>query len=248
MNVAPFPDQRQTSASPTERQVEDRGRLRVLPEAARRADEEPGPDQADGIDRVRRPARDLLAGRADGADRTPSSTRSCRRPRCRRPSALIGREITSADGTITGIVKEVKLYSDGVVAVLEGGKEITVGAGVVIRDRPTERHERGRRARHRPVRHLDRADASGPAVAVGHGRRRRHRARPGADAGPGNHADLRAEDRRDPAGRRLLRPLHRRARSPPSPTSSSSASKPASRLAGGRHAATAHPLRASLSR
>ena len=32
-------------------QVEDGGRLRILPEAAGRPDEEPGSDQADGIDR-----------------------------------------------------------------------------------------------------------------------------------------------------------------------------------------------------
>ncbi|WP_163267322.1 flagellar hook assembly protein FlgD [Chelativorans alearense] len=47
--------------------------------------------------------------------------------------SLVGREITSADGTVTGIVSEVKLYSDGVVAKLEGGQEVIVGPGVVIR-------------------------------------------------------------------------------------------------------------------
>ena len=47
--------------------------------------------------------------------------------------SLIGREITSADGTTSGIIAEVKIKSDGVVAVLEGGKEVTVGDGVVIR-------------------------------------------------------------------------------------------------------------------
>ena len=47
--------------------------------------------------------------------------------------ALIGREITSADGKISGTVAEVKLKADGIVAVLEGGKEIPVTPGVVIR-------------------------------------------------------------------------------------------------------------------
>ena len=47
--------------------------------------------------------------------------------------SLIGREITSGDGKTTGIIAEVKIKSGGVVAVLEGGKEITVGDGVVIR-------------------------------------------------------------------------------------------------------------------
>lgn len=46
---------------------------------------------------------------------------------------LIGREVTSSDGSVTGTVKEVRLASDGVVAVLESGDEVGVGAGVVIR-------------------------------------------------------------------------------------------------------------------
>ncbi|WP_173934810.1 flagellar hook assembly protein FlgD [Chelativorans sp. Marseille-P2723] len=48
-------------------------------------------------------------------------------------AGVVGREITSADGTITGIVKEVKLYSDGVVATLESGQEVIVGPGMTIR-------------------------------------------------------------------------------------------------------------------
>ena len=47
--------------------------------------------------------------------------------------SLIGREITSADGKTSGIIAEVKIKSGGVVAVLEGGKEVAVGDGVVIR-------------------------------------------------------------------------------------------------------------------
>ena len=46
--------------------------------------------------------------------------------------SLIGRTITSPDGATTGKVKEVRLISNGIVAVLEGGKEITVGPGVTI--------------------------------------------------------------------------------------------------------------------
>lgn len=46
--------------------------------------------------------------------------------------ALIGRTITSADGKVTGKVAEVRLLSDGIVAVLEGGEEITVGPGIKI--------------------------------------------------------------------------------------------------------------------
>jgi flagellar basal-body rod modification protein FlgD len=47
--------------------------------------------------------------------------------------SLIGREITSADGKTTGVVTEVKIKSDGLVAVLEGGEEVTIGGGIVIR-------------------------------------------------------------------------------------------------------------------
>jgi flagellar basal-body rod modification protein FlgD len=46
--------------------------------------------------------------------------------------ALIGRTVTSADGTVTGKVAEVRLLSDGIVAVLEGGKELVMGPGVKI--------------------------------------------------------------------------------------------------------------------
>jgi len=48
--------------------------------------------------------------------------------------SIIGREITSADGKITGIVAEVKLTSEGAVAVLQDDKEVKVGPGVRIRE------------------------------------------------------------------------------------------------------------------
>ena len=46
--------------------------------------------------------------------------------------AIIGRTLTSDDGSITGKVSEVRLYSDGIVAVLDNGKEVVVGPGVRI--------------------------------------------------------------------------------------------------------------------
>lgn len=46
--------------------------------------------------------------------------------------AIIGRSITSADGETTGVVASVKLYSDGVIAVLEDGSEVPILPGVVI--------------------------------------------------------------------------------------------------------------------
>lgn len=48
-------------------------------------------------------------------------------------SSAIGKVLTSADGKVTGKVAEVRLYSDGIVAVLENGKEVLVGPGVKIK-------------------------------------------------------------------------------------------------------------------
>lgn len=49
-------------------------------------------------------------------------------------SSVIGKELTSADGSVTGIVKEVKLYTDGIVATLTNGKQILVQPGVMVKD------------------------------------------------------------------------------------------------------------------
>lgn len=46
--------------------------------------------------------------------------------------SLIGHSITSADGATTGVVKEVRLTSSGLTAVLGDGTELDVGPGVVI--------------------------------------------------------------------------------------------------------------------
>ncbi len=46
--------------------------------------------------------------------------------------SLIGRTVTSADGEVSGVVEEVRLISNGIVAMLEGGAEIVIGPGVVI--------------------------------------------------------------------------------------------------------------------
>ena len=45
---------------------------------------------------------------------------------------LIGRTISSDDGSVTGVVKEVRLISDGISAVLESGAELPVTPGVVL--------------------------------------------------------------------------------------------------------------------
>ncbi|MBB6467262.1 MULTISPECIES: flagellar hook assembly protein FlgD [Aminobacter] len=47
--------------------------------------------------------------------------------------ALIGRNITSADGKTSGTVTEVRLAKDGVTAVLADGKTVAVVAGVKVK-------------------------------------------------------------------------------------------------------------------
>ena len=45
---------------------------------------------------------------------------------------LIGRTLTSADGETSGTVSSVRITSQGLIAKLADGKEVAVGAGVVI--------------------------------------------------------------------------------------------------------------------
>jgi flagellar basal-body rod modification protein FlgD len=45
---------------------------------------------------------------------------------------VIGRTITSADGSVTGTVAAVRVVSGGAVAVLDTGKELLLGPGIVI--------------------------------------------------------------------------------------------------------------------
>lgn len=47
-------------------------------------------------------------------------------------TSLIGHSISSLDGEVSGIVKEVRLFSDGMVAVLESGEQVLVGPGISI--------------------------------------------------------------------------------------------------------------------
>ncbi len=48
-------------------------------------------------------------------------------------ASMIGKFLTSADGGTSGIVAEVKVTSDGVVAKLESGEEVPIGPGVSIK-------------------------------------------------------------------------------------------------------------------
>jgi flagellar basal-body rod modification protein FlgD len=45
---------------------------------------------------------------------------------------LVGKEIKSADDKVTGIVKEVEVYADGVIAITENGDKVLVQAGVTF--------------------------------------------------------------------------------------------------------------------
>ena len=46
--------------------------------------------------------------------------------------SVIGRTVTSADGTISGQVSSVRVTNDGAVAKLSSGDEILIGPGIVI--------------------------------------------------------------------------------------------------------------------
>ncbi|MGB3538907.1 MAG: flagellar hook assembly protein FlgD [Mesorhizobium sp.] len=47
--------------------------------------------------------------------------------------SIIGRSITSADGSTTGTVAEVRLASTGLIAILGDGTEVPVGPGVTVK-------------------------------------------------------------------------------------------------------------------
>ena len=52
--------------------------------------------------------------------------------------ALIGRTVISPDGKTSGVVAEVRLYKDGVVAVLTDGKQVVINPGVSIKATPPD--------------------------------------------------------------------------------------------------------------
>jgi flagellar basal-body rod modification protein FlgD len=54
---------------------------------------------------------------------------------------LIGKTVTSADGSISGKVASVRIYSDGAQAILEDGRSVNMEAGVVITNPTTETPE-----------------------------------------------------------------------------------------------------------
>ncbi|MFT4183352.1 MAG: flagellar hook assembly protein FlgD [Rhizobium sp.] len=47
-------------------------------------------------------------------------------------SDYIGKEIMSADGTVTGTIKEVTVYSDGIIAQTEDGDKVLLQSGVTV--------------------------------------------------------------------------------------------------------------------
>lgn len=47
-------------------------------------------------------------------------------------SGLIGRTISNADGSITGVVKSITVASDGVLAELDNGQSLVLGPGIKV--------------------------------------------------------------------------------------------------------------------
>ncbi len=52
-------------------------------------------------------------------------------------NSVIGRTVTSEDGKVTGVVTEVTLYNDGIVAKLDSGEKLVIGPGVKISETKT---------------------------------------------------------------------------------------------------------------
>ena len=48
-------------------------------------------------------------------------------------NSVIGRTVVSNDGATSGVVKEVTLYNDGIVATLDSGKKLVIGPGVTVK-------------------------------------------------------------------------------------------------------------------
>ena len=76
--------------------------------------------------------RVVLAASSRGSRRTPSSIRCSPPTALSQADALLGHTVTSADGTVSGVVKSLRLTSGGLVATLDNGKELTLGEGVTI--------------------------------------------------------------------------------------------------------------------
>ena len=46
--------------------------------------------------------------------------------------SIIGRTLTTPDGAVTGKIDEVRVFDDGIVAVLDNGEQVLVSGGVTI--------------------------------------------------------------------------------------------------------------------
>lgn len=46
--------------------------------------------------------------------------------------SIIGRTLTSPEGDVSGVIEEVRVFDDGIIAVLESGEQVVVSGGVTI--------------------------------------------------------------------------------------------------------------------
>jgi flagellar basal-body rod modification protein FlgD len=49
---------------------------------------------------------------------------------------MIGKYITSADDKTTGIIKQMEIYSDGLVAITEKGDKVLIQPGIILSNQP----------------------------------------------------------------------------------------------------------------
>jgi flagellar basal-body rod modification protein FlgD len=49
-------------------------------------------------------------------------------------ASYVGKTIVSADATVTGVVKEVSVYSDGILAITDAGDKVLIQPGISVTD------------------------------------------------------------------------------------------------------------------
>ena len=52
-------------------------------------------------------------------------------------ASYVGKQIANADGSVTGTVKEVSVYSDGIIAITDQGDKVLIQPGVTVANQGT---------------------------------------------------------------------------------------------------------------
>ena len=97
------------------------------------------PDPTEPMDATAQMAQLATFSQVEQTIKTNSNLESLlQRTSLQEADSVIGRTVTSEDGKITGVVKEVTLYTDGIVATLDSGEKLVIGPGVKVTDTVTD--------------------------------------------------------------------------------------------------------------